>query len=66
MMENATYNKIKLLNHVSEMIWFIEKHALKDAEGDIDCVELLKQLHADLEKQLAALQKSLKCCSEFK
>ena len=57
MMENATYNKVKLLNSLSELIWFIKKHALADAEqaNDTDCVELLKQLHADLEKQLAAL-----------
>ncbi len=67
MMENATYNKIKLLSHLSELIWFIEKHALTDAQqaNDTDCVEMLKQLHTDLEKQLTALQKSLKCCKEF-
>ena len=66
MMENATYNKIKLLSQLSELIWFIEKHALKDAQGDTDCVELLKELQTDLEKKLVALQQSLKCCNEFK
>ena len=68
MMENASYDKIKLLHQVSELIWFIEKHALKDAEqeGDTCCAEVLKQVHADLEKQLVALQKTLKCCKEFK
>ena len=65
-MENATYNKIKLLSQLSELIWFIEKHALADAAGDADCIELLKELHGDLEKKLIALQQSLKCCNEFK
>ncbi len=68
MMDNTSYDKIKLLHKVSELIWFIEKHALKDAQeiNDTCCVETLKQLHAELEKQLVSLQKSLKCCKEFK
>lgn len=66
MMENASYDKIKLLHQVSELIWFIEKHALKDAQDDADCLKMLKDLHADLEKHLIALQESLRCCKEFK
>lgn len=68
MMDNASYNKIKLLHQVSELIWFIEKHALEDAKkaGDTSCIETLKQVHANLEKQLTALEGTLECCKECK
>lgn len=68
MMKNSSYNTIKLLHQLSEIIWFIEKHALDDAQnaGDALCVETLKALHANLEDQLSELQKLIKSCNEFK
>ena len=65
MIENATYNKIKLLNHVSELIWFIEKHANAEKADDTYCVKKLNQLVADLEKQPITLKQSLTCCKKL-
>lgn len=61
MLDNSTYNKIKTLNHLSKLCWFIDKHALKDAElaGDQECVVALMALQKDLEKHIEKLQKSV-------
>lgn len=61
MLDNCSYNKIKLLHELSCLLWFLEKHAIKDAEnaGDRDCVELLTALQRDLNKHLEKLNKSV-------
>lgn len=61
MLDNATYNKVKMLCSLSKLCWFIDKHALKDAEeaGDKENVEALKALRRDLEKHIESLQKSM-------
>ncbi len=67
MIDNSTYNKIKLFQQFCELIWFIEKHAIVDAKsaGDNDCVTMLTTLKTDLEKHLDDLKKSLCCCSKI-
>lgn len=59
MMNNAKYNKIKVLHDLSALCWFIEMHALADAQksGDKECIDLLEQLKKDLEKQIALFDK---------
>lgn len=59
MMNNAKYNKIKILHDLSALCWFIEMHALADAQkaGDKDCIALLEQLRKDLDKQIAIFDK---------
>ncbi len=66
MMENASYDKVKLLHQLSELVWFIDKHALKDLQeaGDNCCLNTLKEVHTELEQQVKALQKTLQCCKE--
>ncbi len=61
MLDNSTYNKVKMLSQLSELCWFIDKHALKDAEssGDQECVDAMKAIHSDLEKHIEKLQKSM-------
>ena len=61
MLKHCTYDKIKLLNELSSMLWFIEKHAKQDAKdaGDISCHELLEKLAHDLNTHIDALHKSL-------
>ena len=46
---------------MSDLGWFIEKHACEDAQkaGDVECVEVLKTMKKDLEKNLEKLNKSL-------
>ncbi len=61
MLDNSTYNKVKMLCQLSELCWFIDKHALQDAEksGDQECLEDMKAIHKDLEKHIEKLQKSM-------
>ena len=61
MLDNTTYNKIKLVYHFSHLVWFIEKHALPDAEkaGDVELLETLKALQKELPKYLEKLQKNV-------
>ena len=58
-LDNASYNKIKLLYKLSEMQWFIEKHALNDPLQQVDqaCTEALLTLQQDLHKHIEKLQK---------
>ena len=59
-LDNSSYNKIKLLYKFSELAWFIEKHALLDAQtaGDKVCEELLISIHKDLKKHIEQLQRA--------
>ncbi len=61
MLDNSTYNKIKMLSTLSKLCWFIDKHALKDAQeaGDKECVKALTAIRVDLEKHIESLQKSM-------
>lgn len=58
MLDNSTYNKTKLLYELSKIIWFIDKHALKDAQdaGDRECAELLNQIKKEAEKNIEKLK----------
>lgn len=67
MIDNKTYNAIKLYYKLTSLVWFLDKYAIKEAQGDADCVQKLTQLKTDLEKHLEALHQSLQNCSkEFK
>lgn len=59
MLDNATYNKVKTLHALSELCWFIEKHALSDAKkaGDHECTKHLEDLKKDLKNYIEKLQK---------
>lgn len=61
MLDNVSYNKAKLMHQIAAMQWFIEKHALKDAQssGDSECYEMLITLQKDLQKSLERLQTSV-------
>ncbi len=60
MLDNSSFNKIKLLCKLSELQWFIEKHAINDANeaGDKACAELLLSIQRDLEKHVEKLHRS--------
>jgi hypothetical protein len=58
MLDNCTYNKIKLMHEVSSMLWFIQRHGYHDAKaaGDMSCLEVLQELEEDLQKTLGRLR----------
>lgn len=60
MLDNTSYNKIKLLYKLSDLSWFIEKHAILDAQnaGDPACAEMLIALQRDMQKHIEKLQRS--------
>ena len=60
MLDNSSYNKIKLLYKLSDLQWFIEKHAINDAQeaGDKACVEMLLAIQRDLQKHVEKLHKA--------
>lgn len=59
MVNNAKYNKIKVLYELSSLCWFIEKHALADAQkaGEAECTKMLEELKKDIDKHIAAFDK---------
>jgi hypothetical protein len=56
---NHTYDKIKILHELSCILWFIKKHALKNAKNDKQCLSLLKKIEADLTKHINALHQMI-------
>lgn len=60
-LDNSSYNKIKLLHNLSGIIWFIEKHAILDAEqaGDRECLEILNSIKNNAEKHVEKLQRAM-------
>lgn len=61
MLDNSTYNKVKIIYQLSKIIWFIDRHGLTDANnaGDKECMDALINLQKDLKKHLEKLQKSI-------
>ncbi|HVX01344.1 MAG TPA: hypothetical protein VHA52_13055 [Candidatus Babeliaceae bacterium] len=60
-LDNASYNKIKLLHEISEIVWFLEKHALRDAEnaGDQESYNELLGLQRELERHIERLRNAI-------
>jgi hypothetical protein len=60
-LDNASYNKIKLLHELSEIVWFLEKHALRDAEeaGDRENFDELVSLQRELERHIERLRNAM-------
>jgi hypothetical protein len=61
MLDNCTYNKIKLLHELSCVAWFVEKHALQDAQaaGDAACIQMLQDLEKDIRNHIERLRQTL-------
>ncbi len=58
MLQDAIYDKVKLLHGLSCLSWFVEKHARDNAKkaGDSELSALLESLQADLDKSIDKLQ----------
>jgi hypothetical protein len=61
MLDNMSYNKTKVVYKLSDLVWFIEKHAKADAKqaGDAAAQEMLTELQKDLERYLERIQKEM-------
>ncbi len=61
MLDNVSYDKIKLLHKLSCINWFIEKHGKVDAQtaGDQAFVATLTELQKDLQKYIEKLQQGV-------
>jgi bacterioferritin (cytochrome b1) len=61
MLNNHEYNIIKLLNKLSCIIWFLDKHAIADAQqaNDQASIPMLQQLRSDTEKHIEKLRNVL-------
>ena len=60
-LDNSSYNKIKLLHELSCLTWFLEKHAINDAKaaGDQEAYNNLLALQRDLQKHIETMQTSM-------
>lgn len=58
MLDNCSYNTIKLLHQLSGVLWFIKKHGIEDAAkaGDTECLVMFEQLEKDLQEHIEHLQ----------
>jgi hypothetical protein len=61
MLDNASYDKVKVLYKLSEVLWFLDKHAIQDAEtaGDLETRDILKNLHRDLQAHIEKLRQAV-------
>jgi hypothetical protein len=61
MLDHCTYDKIKLLQQLSSIVWYIEKHAKSNAKDaqDMRCHDAYEKLAQDMEKHVNVLQKEL-------
>ena len=55
-LQNSTYDKIKLLYKLSCLSWFIKQHAMNDMQDHAEEIQFLKELSADIEKNIAKLK----------
>ncbi len=58
MLDDCQYDKIKILQELSSIAWFIEKHAKENAKQarDEECALILEQIKKDLEGNIAKLK----------
>jgi hypothetical protein len=64
MLDNCTYNRAKVMHELSKICWFIEKHALADAQkaGKNEDLEFLKKLSNDLSKYINTMDDCVCSC----
>lgn len=57
-MNNARYNQIRVLHDLCRLRWFINKHAIKEAQEatDASCRTLLEKIEKDITHHIAELE----------
>jgi hypothetical protein len=58
MLNDIQYDKTKLLYKLSKLCWFLEKHAIENAQKDEnkDYIETLQKLKKDLDAHIEKLK----------
>lgn len=66
MLDDCNYNKLRLVHDLSRIIWYLDKHAIDDAEkaGHLECLTLYKNLHKDLELHMQKLIKGIEALAK--
>ena len=66
MLNDCNYDKVKLIHHMSKLITFIDRYAIKDAdrEGHPLCSKEYEELKNDLEKHVGKLSSAVKGLSK--
>ncbi len=60
MLDNCTYNKVKLIHDLSGIAWFMKHFCHKDAKGcSKECCKMFADVQKDLEKTIERLEKNL-------
>ena len=61
MLDSCFYDKIKILQTLSSLAWYIEKHAEPNAkcEGNLKCHKYWVKLKKELEKHCETIKDSL-------
>ena len=61
MLDNAHYNKVKILHELSKTAWFIKECAKRDAKeaGHTECLKQYEALEKDLGAHIDKLHESL-------
>ncbi len=60
MLPDHRYDKIKIIHDASCLAWFIEKHALEQADKSDEYINTLEKFKKDLEKYIADFEVLLK------
>jgi hypothetical protein len=58
MLDNCSYNNVKLLHDLSRLLWFLKKHAIQDAlrANDTDSMLMYEKLEKDLQEYIERLE----------
>ncbi len=61
MLDDCNYSKVRLLHDLSKVAWYLDKHAIEDAEdtGHPACEELYEEIQADLEEHIDKLKETI-------
>ncbi len=62
MLDDCSYDKIKILHELSCISWFLEKHGLQDTKNsdDENTRKIFTELKKDLDKYIQNLSQNLK------
>ena len=65
-LKNCNYNKVRLLNDFSRIVFYLNKHCERDAKkvGHVHCEALSKEVIADMETHIEKLRQAIEGLSK--
>ncbi len=66
MLEDCNYTKAKLVTELSQLVWYLKKHAKADAKkaGHTLCHAMCEEMEKDLEKHLDKVRMAIEGLSK--